>query len=230
MPPAPQPPDAPAPAPQPPPHSPSGPDNPSGSRSSSSPRRPYHHGDLRRAILTAALDVIAADGPSALSLRDLARRAGVSHAAPAHHFKDRTGLLTAIAAEGFGLLAGTLHEAADLKDAGVRYVRFAREHPAHFQVMFTPELLRADDLELTAARALAGDALRAAVAGVRPEALGVDARLAGVAAWSLAHGFATLLLGHNLDGPVGDRDPEEVFRTLAATLFRGEPPSEPRTP
>ncbi|MGF0171439.1 TetR/AcrR family transcriptional regulator [Streptomyces sp. Marseille-Q5077] len=182
--------------------------------------RPYHHGDLRRAILTAALDAIAADGPSALSLRDLARRAGVSHAAPAHHFKDRTGLLTAIAAEGFGLLADTLNEAAELKDAGVRYVRFAREHPAHFQVMFTPELLRADDLELTTARTLAGDALRGAVSAVRPESLGIDARLAGVAAWSLAHGFATLLLGHNLDGPVGDKDPEEVFRTLAAMLFR----------
>ncbi|MGW6904907.1 TetR/AcrR family transcriptional regulator [Streptomyces sp. NPDC054940] len=188
----------------------------------SPPGRPYHHGDLRRAILGTALDVIASDGPSALSLRDLARRAGVSHAAPAHHFKDRTGLLTAIAAEGFGLLAGTLTEAADLKDAGVRYVRFAREHPAHFQVMFTPELLRADDLELTTARALAGDALRGAVSAVRPESLGIDTRLAGVAAWSLAHGFATLLLSHNLDGPVGDRDPEEVFRTLAAMLFRGE--------
>src|SRR3954453_1536093 len=119
-----------------------------------SPHRSYHHGDLRRAILTAALDVIAADGPSALSLRDLPRRAGVSHAAPAHHFKDRTGLLTAIAAEGYELLAAALREASDLKDAGVRYVRFAREHPAHFQVMFAPELLRADDLELTTARAL----------------------------------------------------------------------------
>ncbi|MER7573326.1 TetR/AcrR family transcriptional regulator [Streptomyces sp. NPDC126514] len=182
--------------------------------------RPYHHGDLRRAILTAALDVIAADGPSALSLRDLARRAGVSHAAPAHHFKDRTGLLTAVAAEGFALLAATLTEATDLKDSGVRYVRFARDHPAHFQVMFTPGLLRADDLELTTARALAGDALRGAVAAVRSEELGLDPRLAGVAAWSLAHGFATLLLGHNLDGPVGDQDPEEVFRTLAAMLFR----------
>ncbi|WP_328871896.1 TetR/AcrR family transcriptional regulator [Streptomyces sp. NBC_00287] len=184
--------------------------------------RPYHHGDLRRAILTAALDVIAADGPSALSLRDLARRAEVSHAAPAYHFKDRTGLLTAIAAEGFGLLAATLTEATDLKDSGVRYVRFAREHPAHFQVMFSPELLRADDLELTTARTLAGDALRRAVATVQSEELGIDSRLAGVAAWSLAHGFATLLLGHNLDGPVGDRDPEEVFRELAGMLFRRE--------
>ncbi|MFF4633251.1 TetR/AcrR family transcriptional regulator [Streptomyces griseorubiginosus] len=184
------------------------------------PDRPYHHGDLRRAILGAALDVIAAEGPAALSLRDLARRAGVSHAAPAHHFKDRTGLLTAIAAEGFGLLAAALKEAADLKDAGVRYVRFARQHPAHFQVMFAPGLLRADDLELTTGRALATDALRSAVSGVRAEDFGIDARLAGVAAWSLAHGFATLLLSHNLDGPVGDKDPEEVFRTLATTLFR----------
>ncbi|MFF1296757.1 MULTISPECIES: TetR/AcrR family transcriptional regulator [unclassified Streptomyces] len=181
-------------------------------------RRPYHHGDLRRAILTAALDVIASDGPSALSLRDLARRAGVSHAAPAHHFGDRTGLLTAIAAEGFGLLATALREAPDLKEAGVRYVRFAREHPAHFQVMFSPGLLRADDLELTTARTLTGDALREAVSGVDPE--GIEPRLAGVAAWSLAHGFATLLLGHNLDGPVDGRDPEEVFRTLAGMLFR----------
>ncbi|MFF6880132.1 MULTISPECIES: WHG domain-containing protein [unclassified Streptomyces] len=182
--------------------------------------RPYHHGDLRRAILSAALDVIAADGPAALSLRDLARRAGVSHAAPAHHFKDRAGLLTAIAAEGFGLLATTLRRAAELKEAGVRYVRFAREHPAHFQVMFAPELLREGDLELATARTLAGDALRDAVAAVPPQGRGTDARLAGVAAWSLAHGFATLLLSHNLDGPVGDQDPEEVFRGLAAMLFR----------
>ncbi|MFD5843850.1 TetR/AcrR family transcriptional regulator [Streptomyces chartreusis] len=185
-----------------------------------SSRRPYHHGDLRRAILTTALDVIATDGPSALSLRDLARRAGVSHAAPAHHFRDRTGLLTAIAAEGFGLLSTALIEAADLKDAGVRYVRFAREHPAHFQVMFSPELLRNDDLELTTARALAGDALRGAVAVVHPEELGIEPRMASVAAWSLAHGFATLLLSHNLDGPLGGKDPEEVFRTLASMLFR----------
>ncbi|MFD9460438.1 TetR/AcrR family transcriptional regulator [Streptomyces sp. NPDC060027] len=182
--------------------------------------RPYHHGDLRRAILGAALDVIAVEGPSALSLRDLARRAGVSHAAPAHHFKDRTGLLTAIAAEGYGLLATALDAADDLRDAGVRYVRFAREHPAHFQVMFSPELLRENDVELTAARALAGERLRAAVSALPSEGRGPDARLAGVAAWSLAHGFATLLLGHNLDAQVGEQDPDEVFHALTGMLFR----------
>ena len=206
--------------PQPGPPQESATEPPSQPPAKSAVRRAYHHGDLRRAIVTAALDVISAEGPSALSLRDLARRAGVSHAAPAHHFKDRTGLLTAIAAEGYGLLAATLTEAEDLRDAGVRYVRFAREHPAHFQVMFTPELLRENDLELTTARALAGERLRDAVSAVPSEGRGTDARLAGVAAWSLAHGFATLLLSHNLDGPVGEQDPEEVFRTLTSMLFR----------
>ncbi|MCX4454631.1 WHG domain-containing protein [Streptomyces sp. NBC_01728] len=111
-----------------------------------------------------------------------------------------------------------LAEATDLRDAGVHYVRFAREHPAHFQVMFTPELLRENDLELATARALTADRLRRAVSDRVPEP-GIDPRLAGVAAWSLAHGFATLLLGHNLDGAVGDQDPEEVFRTLTGMLF-----------
>ncbi|MFF8291105.1 TetR/AcrR family transcriptional regulator [Streptomyces sp. NPDC016309] len=184
---------------------------------SSGGRRAYHHGDLRRAVLTAALDVIASDGPAALSLRDLARRAGVSHAAPAHHFKDRAGLLTAIAAEGFDLLAAALADAADLTDAGVRYVRFARDHPAHFAVMFQPGLHRPEDPDLLAARTRAGDRLREAVSEVAGQD---DPRLAGVAAWSLAHGFATLLLTHNLTGPVGDRDPEDVFRSLAGMLFR----------
>ncbi len=73
-------------------------------------RDTYHHGDLRRAVLTAALDVIRTQGPAALSLRDLARRAGVSHAAPAHHFKDRAGLLTAIATEGHDLLTAALRD------------------------------------------------------------------------------------------------------------------------
>ncbi|WP_448315206.1 TetR/AcrR family transcriptional regulator [Streptomyces sp. CO7] len=184
------------------------------------PDRPYHHGDLRRAIMSAALEAIAAEGPAALSLRDLARRAGVSHAAPAHHFKDRTGLLTAIAAEGHELLADALRRADDLREAGVRYVRFAREHPAHFQVMFSPQLLRPEDVELVTAQALSGAALRDAVAGVPDRDRGVEARLAGVAAWSLAHGFATLLLAHNLDDALGGGDPEETFRELATTLFR----------
>ncbi|WUS97390.1 TetR/AcrR family transcriptional regulator [Streptomyces sp. NBC_00708] len=178
--------------------------------------RAYHHGDLRRAVLTAALDVIRTEGPGALSLRDLARRAGVSHAAPAHHFKDRTGLLTAIAAEGYGLFADALAGAPDLRERGVAYVRFATTHPAHFQVMFQPDLYRTDDPDLLAAKDRATAELRAGVAALSPDG---DPRLSGIAAWSLAHGFATLLLSGNLDDAVEGRDPEDVFRDLGRLLF-----------
>ncbi|MFI0982024.1 TetR/AcrR family transcriptional regulator [Streptomyces sp. NPDC021093] len=177
--------------------------------------RTYHHGDLRRTVLTAALDVITTEGPAALSLRDLARRAGVSHAAPAHHFKDRTGLLTVIATEGYGLLSATLAEAESLRDLGVRYVRFATVHPAHFQTMFRPELLHPDDQELLTARELTRSQLRTAVKGY-----GGDPTVGFMAAWSMAHGFATLLLSHNLDGPLDGRDPEETFRSLANEMLR----------
>ncbi|MFE6978435.1 TetR/AcrR family transcriptional regulator [Streptomyces sp. NPDC057682] len=180
--------------------------------------RTYHHGDLRRAALTAALDVIRTEGPAALSLRDLARRAGVSHAAPAHHFKDRAGLLTAVAAEGYTLFADALAEAPDLRERGVRYVRFAAEHPAHFQVMFRPDLYRTDDPHLLAAKDRATAELRAGVSAL-PAPTPEDARLTGIAAWSLAHGFATLLLSGNLDAAVGDTDAEAVFRRVAELAF-----------
>ncbi|MBM7056044.1 TetR/AcrR family transcriptional regulator [Streptomyces durocortorensis] len=189
---------------------------------SSERERTYHHGDLRRAILAAALDAIAAEGPAALSLRDLARRAGVSHAAPAHHFKDRTGLLTAVAAEGYALFADALAGAPDLRERGVAYVRFAATHPAHFQVMFQPDLHRPDDPDLLAARARATEALRAGVADLPPGGRGADDRLAGVAAWSLAHGFATLLLSGNLADAMEGRDPEEAFRSLTSLVFTSE--------
>ncbi|MFJ3083451.1 TetR/AcrR family transcriptional regulator [Streptomyces halstedii] len=189
--------------------------------------RTYHHGDLRRALLTAALDVVAADGPDALSLRDLARRAGVSHAAPAHHFKDRAGLLTAVAAEGYALFADTLADAPDLRERGVAYVRFATRHPAHFQVMFRPELYRADDPALLTAKARATETLRAGVSTLPDAAHGEDPRLTGVAAWSLAHGFATLLLTGNLADALEGRAPEDAFRALAGLVFAPGAAEEP---
>lgn len=169
---------------------------------------PYHHGALRRAVLDAALDVLATEGPEALRLRDLARRIGVSHAAPAHHFGDRAGLLTAIAAEGFELLAEALDGTGDLLAMGVAYVRFGTERRAHFEVMFRPDLYRADDPDLRRARDRAGDALRAGTSGDR---------LAGVAAWSLVHGFATLWNSGNIPRELG-ADPSEVARTALATF------------
>ena len=187
------------------------------------PTRPYHHGDLRQAVLTAAIAVLGESGPTQLSLRDLARRAGVSHAAPAHHFGDKAGLLTAVAAQGYQLLADTLtatrQRSADFLEVGVAYVRFAVDHRAHFEVMFRPDLYRPDDPEVVAARQRAADALAAGVGSVAASRRGPDVPLAGVAAWSLVHGFATLWLNHALPTGLGD-DPEAAARAVAAILFR----------
>ena len=187
------------------------------------PTRPYHHGDLRQAVLAAAIAVLGESGPTQLSLRDLARRAGVSHAAPAHHFGDKAGLLTAVAAQGYQLLADTLTAArqrsADFLEVGVAYVRFAVDHRAHFEVMFRPDLYRPDDPDVATARQRAADALYGGVRSVAATGRGPDIPLAGVAAWALVHGFATLWLNHALPTTLGD-DPETAARAVAAILFR----------
>ncbi|MGS2614229.1 TetR/AcrR family transcriptional regulator [Micromonospora sp. LZ34] len=182
--------------------------------------RGYHHGDLRRALLAAAVQAIEESGVSALSLRDLARRAGVSHAAPAHHFGDKAGLLTALAVEGFDLLADRLHGAGDdMLEAGVAYVDFAVGHRAHFEVMFRPELYRADAAEVRAANERARTALYAGVAALPGRrARGADPGRDALAAWSIVHGFATLWLSGALPARIGD-DPGEAAREVIARLF-----------
>ncbi|NYV73406.1 TetR/AcrR family transcriptional regulator [Streptomyces sp. UH6] len=160
--------------------------------------RRYHHGDLRRVALAATAEAIEEGGsPAALSLRDVARRAGVSHAAFTHHFGSKPGLLTALATEGYTLLADALGTAGDDRvEAGVAYVRFAAGHPAHFKVMFQPGLYHPDDPGLRAAEQRAGQALRA----VLPDSADENARRA---AWSIVHGFAGLWLSGALPAVPG---------------------------
>jgi AcrR family transcriptional regulator len=191
--------------------------------------RPYHHGDLRRVLLEAAVEAIGQVGPAAVSLRDLARRAGVSHAAPAYHFGDKAGLLTAIAADGFERLGAALREAyartGSFLEVGVAYVRFAVTHRAHFEVMFRPELYRPDDPEVSRARAASAALLYGPVggggSGSEP---GPERMRAAVAAWSLTHGLATLWLNHNLPRQLGD-DPEQLTREVARYLSPTPPSS-----
>lgn len=177
--------------------------------------RPYHHGDLRRALLRAAVTAIGESGPAAMSLREVARQAGVSHAAAAYHFGDKAGLLTAVAAEGYAILAGELRQAWETHQAylevGVAYVRFAIGHRAHFEVMYRPELYRADDPEVAAARGAAGVLL---YGSPDPDAEQVAV---GTAAWSLMHGLAMLWLNGNLPGQLGP-DPEAAARVVAGFL------------
>ncbi len=187
--------------------------------------RPYHHGDLRHALLAAAVEAIGESGVGGLSLRDLARRVGVSHAAPVHHFRDKAGLITALATEGFDRLADALDEVrgagGDLLAIGVGYVRFALAHRAHFEVMFRRELYHADDPELRRAQQRAADSLRAGVSGL-PAPIDEDdrTRIVGLAAWSIAHGFATLWLGGALPGDALGDDPEAAARRVLGHLFR----------
>jgi len=186
--------------------------------------RPYHHGDLRHAAIQEAVRAIAEDGLGALSLRDLARRLGVSHAAPTHHFGDKAGLLTAVAAEGYRLLAAELRRAyertGDFLEVGVAYVRFATRHQPYFDVMFRPDLYHQDDPELTEAREQSSSMLYGPVSKYPGAGSERQVREAGVAAWSLVHGLATLYLNGALPPKLG-KDPERIARSVAAYLFAG---------
>jgi len=156
----------------------------------------YHHGDLRAAILGAAGKLLEEHGIAGLSLREAARRAGVSHNAPYRHFDDRDALLAALAAEGFAQLGAALEAAGGsaARARGEAYVRFALEHPQRFRLMFGG-LARLDShpaLREAAAQTYAG-----LVRAFEPVAGAVGAPIAAAAAWSMVHGLAQLLLdGH----------------------------------
>ena len=181
--------------------------------------RPYHHGDLRTALVRAAVAAIEEAGPAALTVRSVARRAGVTHTAAAYHFGDKAGLLTAIAVEGYRQLGDALDAArrdGTFLDVGVAYVEFAVDHRAYFAVMFRPELLHRDDDELLRARARTAELLYGTSSPT-------DADLVdGVAAWSIVHGLATLWLDGNVPSRLGS-DPAAVARTVAARLHAPMP-------
>jgi len=151
----------------------------------------YHHGDLRTALLQAAGEILEEQGLAALSLREAARRAGVSHNAPYRHFPDRDSLLAALAAQGFDFLDEALRKRPE-GDRGLGYVEFALAHPQRFRLMCGGQL-RFDDHQQLRAQAEGSYAnLQRSFAD-----LAEDAPLAAAAAWSLVHGLANLMLdGH----------------------------------
>lgn len=182
-------------------------------------RDSYHHGDLKAAILTQAAALVAERGADGISLRELARAAGVSHAAPAHHFTDRRGLFTALATEGFGLLAAALTDARpQFVDAARAYVRFALDHPGHYEVMWDRSLYDDADPALSAAEAAAGAELSRGVGTLADPKAKADPDGAALAAWSLVHGFSLLWLNGAVDTT---GDPIAAIERLALILFDG---------
>ena len=113
-------------------------------------KQKYHHGDLRTALLDSALEIIGELGPQGLTIREVARRAGVSHAAPYRHFTDKNALILAVVERGFALMQETIDNEkeaagddplAQFAASGMAYVNFALEHPAYYRVMFSGDLL-----------------------------------------------------------------------------------------
>lgn len=189
--------------------------------------RDYHHGDLRRALLAAAAGLIAADGVQAASLREVARRAGVSHAAPAHHFGDKAGLLAALAAEGHALLADRLATCADLRAGGDAYLAVATGHPGHFAVMTRCDLA---DPAVHPALAEAGARSFGELQRIaRATAGDADPGVVADAAWGLAHGLAVLAAAGALGAPDQARARVAAAMDLLCSRLR-RPTSSARRP
>jgi AcrR family transcriptional regulator len=211
---------------------------------SSGDESPYHHGDLHGALLKAAEVVLERDGLSGLTLRAVAREAGVSHAAPTHHFGDLTGLVSELAAIGFRSFNATMTAAGStgstpLESALARakaYLAYARARPGMYQLMFRTERLdmTRPNLREAANASFAGLArvIGANNAGdAATEALTIDQAAQIARTWSLVHGFTML----TLDGRLGDilrrspegTDPEGLFmEMLKITVARVHEPSK----
>jgi AcrR family transcriptional regulator len=195
----------------------------------------YHHGDLREALLRAAEEILDQEGLPGLTLRACARRAGVSHAAPKHHFPDLADLLAEVAARGFSRLTLALREARaaagsdpELRFVAVSrtYVQFAQEHPAHFRLMFRSDALNQSNRGLRSAATETfvemtnSISVQRGAPDVTPDDLlqriADDALMQDILiGWSHVHGYALLLLEGQLDIFSGSEDRDLfVERTL----------------
>jgi AcrR family transcriptional regulator len=183
-----------------------------------SPSTGYHHGDLRAACLRAAMELLEDDGAAGLSVRAVARRAGVSPGAPYRHYADRDALVSAVAAEGYRELAGCLSAAhpspstpEDLAAVAVAYVQFALEHRALFRTMFSDPCDGDSSERVAATTAIAeyvGALVRRAFHGVDPDAL-------STALWAVVHGLAFLYL----DGKLDTSTPQAVADRVRAAVL-----------
>lgn len=179
----------------------------------------HHHGDLRNALIQAGLEILDREGLHALTLRKAAARAGVTHSAPAHHFHGKEGLLEAIATHGFEQFTALMNEERSKSGSGARdqlegiiqgYLRFSREHPALFQLIFTLQHDENTDPELEEASLQAYLVLADVCALFKPSAEGPGVNEMRV--WSFIHGYASLtMFGRGMSPTTGDPIPFELL-------------------
>lgn len=178
-------------------------------------RTTYHHGDLRAALLLAARGLLDEGGVPAVSLREVARRAGVTPAACYRHFADKEALLTALAVQGFDEFAQALKGACEgaaepFAEMGIAYVAFAVQRPGMFRLMFGPAV--ADRSKSSELMAVIGSSTRLFESGVKASKHVAPADPVGaLRAWATVHGLATLAI----DGMLPQYDPVMLARALA---------------
>jgi AcrR family transcriptional regulator len=193
----------------------------------------YHHGDLPRTLVAAALELMEQGGINALTLRATARKAGVSAAAPYRHFADKSALLAAVAEDGFRELVAVMEKVKTdnpipltrFQAQGLAYVRFALQRPGHFRVMFGPEV--ADHERYPSLFQVAQRAFDLQVEAVRDcQATGIvrdgDSEHMALVAWSTVHGIASLVLSNQLDryGATAE-EVDQLMARMGGTLFFG---------
>ena len=186
--------------------------------------QPYHHGQLREALVTSGRALLEEKGIRGFTLRECARRAGVSHAAPAYHFASIDDLLSELAARGFDELAAAMTAEANrgegggaggLIGQGVGYMAFAAGNPALFQLMFSREANRLESAALTTAAEKVRTLHAAAIEAVIPHASGeIKQRMTDFAGASV-HGFISLLL----DGQIGGKDSSRALKARGLSLL-----------
>ncbi|RMN87917.1 TetR family transcriptional regulator [Pseudomonas coronafaciens pv. coronafaciens] len=195
--------------------------------STSETPRAYHHGNLPAVLRQAAWDIVGESGVRAMSLRECARRANVSHAAPAHHFGSLENLLAEVVADGYERMANFILAAQqDLEDTvlgcGIGYVNFAKSYPEHFRLMFgagvnrtLPRLLESGETTLQLLR----QSIRSAWIeknGTEPDTQVLEQRT--FSAWSTAHGYASLTIDRKIDEP-SSVAAESIFKPMAVFLL-----------
>jgi AcrR family transcriptional regulator len=184
---------------------------------STSAPRSYHHGDLRAELVRVAGQILDQGGIDALSLREAARRAGVSHSAPYRHFADREALLAEVVGQGFAQLGAALREAAPAGGSAVAraYLRFALARPRRYRLMFAGEAFPAHRARQAAQAELVLGVLAQSVPDLGDAE---HARRAASAAWSLLHGLALLLIDGYLDPAIVGADAERLAREVVGLV------------
>lgn len=196
------------------------------------PTGAYHHGNLPEALLIAVDEIVIAQGLGNVSLRAVARRAGVSHSAPAHHFGDKDGLLAAYAAQGFSMLADSLETAAIeaagqsaidiIKASGAAYVRFAAQHQGHFHAMFRSGLDKSayPELHAQSRRAFTGLKQRVEIL-LQGGDNAADVDVVAAYFWSIVHGLSSLWVDGVLEQMFTEERPERIVDGVLSLPFDG---------